>query len=52
MSKKPLYAEAMDAMEAGGLRKSKYNAVQAILSRRETYVGDIVNMQGEWGRAL
>jgi hypothetical protein len=41
----------MDAMEAGGLPKSKYNTVYAILRRRESQVGDIVNMQGEWGLA-
>jgi hypothetical protein len=39
----------MDAMEAGGLPKSKYNTVYAILRRRESMVGDIINMQGEWG---
>jgi hypothetical protein len=43
--------ELMDAMEAGGLPKSKYNTVYAILRRRESQVGDIVNMQGEWGLA-
>jgi hypothetical protein len=41
----------MDAMEAGGLPKSKYNTVYAILRRRESMVGDIINMQGEWGLA-
>jgi hypothetical protein len=41
----------MDAMEAGGLPKSKYNTVYAILRRRESQVGDIINMQGEWGLA-
>jgi hypothetical protein len=41
----------MDAMEAGGLPKSKYNTVYAILRRRESQVQDIVNMQGEWGLA-
>jgi len=43
--------QPMDAMEAGGLPKSKYNTVYAILRRRESQVGDIVNMQGEWGLA-
>jgi hypothetical protein len=43
--------QLMDAMEAGGLPKSKYNTVYAILRRRENQVGDIVNMQGEWGLA-
>lgn len=43
--------QLMDALEAGGLPKSKYNTVYAILRRRESQVGDIVNMQGEWGLA-
>lgn len=43
--------QLMDAMEAGGLPKSKYNTIYAILRRRESQVGDIVNMQGEWGLA-
>jgi hypothetical protein len=41
----------MEAMEAGGLPKSKYNTVYAILRRRESQVGDLINMQGEWGLA-
>jgi hypothetical protein len=41
----------MEAMEAGGLPKSKYNTVYAILRRRESQVGDIINMRGEWGLA-
>lgn len=41
----------MEAMEAGGLPKSKYNTVYATLRRRENQVGDIINMQGEWGLA-
>ena len=43
--------DLMEAMETGGLPKSKYNTVYAILRRRESQVGDIVNMQGEWGLA-
>jgi len=43
--------QLMDAFEAGGLPKSKYNTVYAILRRRESQVGDIINMQGEWGLA-
>jgi hypothetical protein len=43
--------QLMTAMEAGGLPHSKYNTVYAILRRRESQVGDIVNMQGEWGLA-
>jgi hypothetical protein len=41
----------IDAMVKGGLPPSKYNTVYAILRRRESQVGDIVNMQGEWGLA-
>ncbi len=36
-------------MEAGGLPPSKYNTVYAILRRRENQVGDLINLQGEWG---
>jgi hypothetical protein len=43
--------ELMDAMEAGGLPGSKYSTVYAILSRRESKVGDIVNMKGDWALA-
>jgi hypothetical protein len=41
----------MDTMEKGGLPASKYNTVYSILRRRESVVGDLVNMQGEWGLA-
>jgi len=40
--------ELMTAMEAGGLPRSKYNTVYAILRRRENQVGDIINMKGDW----
>lgn len=43
--------QLMDALEAGGLPRSKYNTVYAILRRREGQVGDLINMQGEWGLA-
>lgn len=43
--------ELMDAMEAGGLPGSKYATVYAILSRRESKVGDIINMKGDWALA-
>jgi hypothetical protein len=39
----------MDTMEKGGLPSSKYNTVYSILRRRESVVGDLINMQGEWG---
>ena len=41
----------MDTMEKGGLPPSKYNTVYSILRRRESLVGDLINMQGEWGLA-
>jgi len=41
----------MDTMQKGGLPPSKYNTVYSILRRRESQVGDLVNMQGEWGLA-
>lgn len=43
--------EIMTALEAGGLPPSKYNTIYAILRRRESQVGDIVNMKGDWGLA-
>ena len=39
----------MDALTEGGLPKSKYNTVYSILRRRESQVGDIVNIDGDWG---
>jgi hypothetical protein len=43
--------DLMDTMEKGGLPSSKYNTVYSILRRRESQVGDLINMQGEWGLA-
>lgn len=43
--------ELIDALEAGGLPKSKYTTVYNILTRRQKQVGDIVNMKGDWGLA-
>lgn len=40
--------DLMDALEQGGLPRSKYNTVYSILRRRERQVGDIINMQGDW----
>ena len=51
MRKKLSTQQLMAALESGGLPHSKYNTVYAILRRRESQVGDIVNMQGEWGLA-
>jgi hypothetical protein len=41
----------IDALEKGGLPKSKYNTVYSILSRRQKQVGDIINMDGDWALA-
>jgi len=38
----------IDALEKGGLPRSKYNTVYSILARRQSQVGDIINMQGDW----
>ena len=43
--------ELMDALEAGGLPGSKYNTVYGVLRRRETQVGDIINIKGDWALA-
>jgi hypothetical protein len=43
--------EIIEALTAGGLPKSKYTTVYAILARRQKQVGDIVNMKGDWGLA-
>jgi hypothetical protein len=43
--------EIIDALTAGGLPKSKYTTVYAILARRQKQVEDIVNMKGDWGLA-
>ena len=41
----------MDTMVRGGLPSSKYNTVYSILRRRESQVGDLINLEGEWGLA-
>lgn len=51
MRRKLSTQEIMDAMEAGGLPGSKYSTVYAILRRRESQVGDIVNIKGDWALA-
>ena len=43
--------EIMKALEAGGLPASKYSTVYAVLRRRESQVGDIINMKGDWALA-
>ena len=40
--------EIMTALEAGGLPPSKYSTVYAVLRRRESQVGDIINLKGDW----
>jgi hypothetical protein len=41
----------IDALVAGGLPRSKYSTVYAILRRREQQVGDLRNMKGDWALA-
>jgi hypothetical protein len=41
----------IDALESGGLPRSVYSTVYAVLRRREKQVGDIINMQGDWALA-
>jgi hypothetical protein len=41
----------IDALEQGGLPRSEYQTVYAVLRRREKQIGDIINMQGDWALA-
>lgn len=41
----------IDALEEGGLPRSVYSTVYAVLRRREKQVGDIINMKGDWALA-
>jgi hypothetical protein len=41
----------IEALEQGGLPRSEYSTVYAVLRRREKQVGDIVNMKGDWALA-
>jgi hypothetical protein len=43
--------DLMIALEKGGLPKSSYNSVYSVLRRRESQVGDIINMDGDWALA-
>lgn len=43
--------DLMAALELGGLPPSKYSTVYGVLSRRESKVGDIVNIKGDWALA-
>jgi hypothetical protein len=48
--RKPQTTNAIiDALEKGGLKKTTYASMYASLSRRENNVGDIVNVNGDWG---
>lgn len=37
-----------EALAQGGLPQSKYSTIYAVLRRRESQVGDIINVDGEW----
>ena len=41
----------IDALERGGLKKSKYTTVYSILTRRAKKERDVVNVKGDWGLA-
>ena len=48
--RKPQTTNAIiDALEKGGLKRTTYASMYASLSRRENNVGDIVNVNGDWG---
>jgi|SRR5579859_4756907 len=40
--------EVLEALEAGGLPKSKYQTVYGVLRRRQETIGDIINIDGDW----
>jgi hypothetical protein len=41
----------IDALEEGGLPRSEYSTVYAVLRRREKQIGDIINLKGDWALA-
>jgi|HubBroStandDraft_6_1064221.scaffolds.fasta_scaffold60762_3 hypothetical protein len=41
----------IDALEQGGLPRSAYSTVYAVLRRREKQIGDIINEKGDWALA-
>jgi hypothetical protein len=41
----------IDALEQGGLTRSAYSTVYAVLRRREKQIGDIINIKGDWALA-
>jgi hypothetical protein len=49
-NKKPQSTNAIiDVLAKGGLKRTTYGSMYASLSRRENNVGDIVNVNGDWG---
>lgn len=49
-NRKPQTTNAIiDALEKGGLKRTTYASMYTSLSRREVNVGDIVNVNGDWG---
>ena len=48
-NRKPQPTNAIiEAMEKGGLKRSAYQTVYSILSRRQNQRGDVVNVNGDW----
>ena len=48
--KKPQTTNAIiEALAKGGLKRTTYASMYASLSRRENNVGDIINVNGDWG---
>jgi hypothetical protein len=48
--RKPQTTNAIiEALEKGGLKRTTYASMYTSLSRRENNVGDIVNVNGDWG---
>jgi hypothetical protein len=39
----------IDALTLGGLKKASYNTMYATLARRSRELGDIINVNGDWG---
>ncbi len=49
-AKKPQTTNAIiDALEKGGLKKTSYASMYTSMSRRENNIGDIINVNGDWG---
>jgi hypothetical protein len=41
--------EVIKSLVQGGVPEPAYNTAYAVLSRRQKHVGDIININGEWG---